>query len=64
MGESIEAPFATRQHIELEGMTAILPVSTTPAPDERLVIHPHLLFGPIIHFNKDAPYRVRLVRRF
>ena len=35
--------------------SAILLVSTTPTTDERLVIHPYLLFGIMIPFNKDAP---------
>ena len=34
----------------------MLLVSTAETSDERLVIHPHPLFRPMIPFNKDAPF--------
>ena len=54
MGESFEAPAATRPRTESAEGTTALPVSTVPATDERLVIHPHSLFETMIPFNKYA----------
>ena len=51
MGEPVEPPSATWQHT-----VAMLPVSIAEVTDERLVIHPYPLFGPMIPFNKDAPF--------
>ena len=54
MRESFEVAIATRPRIKsTEGMMALL-VSTVPAIDERLVIHPHPLFRIMIPFNKGA----------
>ena len=54
MGEPVEAPPAIRQHMGSEGAIAMLSISTTKVTDERLVIHPHPLFRPMISFKKDA----------
>ena len=61
--ESPEAPLATWPRLELIEGAMILPVSIVPTTDERLVIHPHPLFGTMIYFNKDAPCQVGLVPR-
>ena len=55
MGESSEAHAAIRPHIESAEGTTTLPVSIVLATNERLLIHPHLLFEIMIPFNKDAP---------
>ena len=56
MEEPIEAPPTTRQRTGLEGTIAILPISTAEVTSEKLMIHPHSLFVPMIPFNKDAPF--------
>ena len=56
MGEPVEAPSATRQRTGSEGAVAMLLISTSEITNERLVIHPHPLFGTMIPFNKDAHF--------
>ena len=54
MEETVEAPPTTRQRTKSKDVTTILSVSAVPTTDERLVIHPHPLFGTMIPFSKDA----------
>ena len=56
MGEPAEALPTIRPRIESTKGTTILSVSTVPATDERLVIHPHPLLRTMIPFNKDAHF--------
>ena len=35
---------------------AMVPVTMEKVSDSRLVIHPHLLFGPYVPYKKDASY--------
>ena len=64
MRESTKAPSISRQCTESERGLAILSIFAVPTMDERLAIHPHLLFGIMIPFIKDALCRVGLVPRF
>ena len=34
----------------------MVPVSIAEVSAKRLVVHPHPLFGPMIHFNKNATF--------
>ena len=34
----------------------MLPVSTAEVSTERMVVHSHPLFGPMVPFNKNAPF--------
>ena len=54
VGELIEAFSATRQRTGSEGAVEMFPVFAVEITNERLMIHPHPLFGPMIPFNKDA----------
>ena len=56
MGEPVEASPTTRQRMGSKGTIVMLSIFTIEVSDDRLVIHPHPLFGPMIPFNKNAPF--------
>ena len=56
MGEPTDIPPATRQRTDFGSAVAMVPVTMEEVPDTRLVVYPHLLFGPHISYKKDAPY--------
>ena len=56
MGAQAEAPPAVRQRTSPGGNVAMVPVSVSELTAEKLVVHPHPLFGEMIPFKKDAPF--------
>ena len=56
MEEQTEAPPATRQRTSSSGTVAMVSISVTEVTGEKLVVHPHPLFGEMVPFKKDAPF--------
>ena len=56
MGEQVEAPPTIWQRTSSGGTVAMVPIFVTEVTGEKLVVHPHPLFGEMVPFKSDAPF--------